>query len=125
MKENDISYLVRGAAFRVYNNLGPGLLENIYLKALMYELSNLGLETRKEVSIPVLYNGIELGNSFRADIIINNKVILEIKSVDALNKLHHKQLSSYLRLTGFKLGLLINFNSVDMKNGIKRIVNRL
>lgn len=123
MIKNDITYAIRGAAFRVYNALGPGLLESIYEHALTCELRNMGHDVQTQVGIPVKYldNPLELG--FRLDMLVDDLVIVEIKSVDQLADIHHKQLLSYLKLTNKKLGLLINFNTTDLKNSIIRIIN--
>jgi GxxExxY protein len=125
LTENDISYGVRGASFKVYNALGPGLLESVYEYALAYELRNLGFDVNIQVPLPVIYNGKPLALRFRIDMIINNLVLIEVKSVENLCDLHHKQLLTYLKLSGLKLGLLINFNSSDLAKSIIRIVNKL
>ncbi len=125
MTENDLSYLIRGAAFKVHSALGPGLLESVYEVALSYELKTLGLGVKNQVGIPFIYAEIRFDIGFRLDIIVNDKVIIEIKSVEALQDVHHKQLLTYLKLTNKKLGLLINFNIVSLKYGIVRIVNNL
>jgi len=124
MTENDISYKIRGAAFKVHNELGPGLLESVYEKILAYELEKAGLEVKTQIGIPVIYDDIKFDIGFRLDILVNNKVIIELKSVEQLAKVHYKQLLTYLKLTDKKLGLLINFNSstLDSKS-MKRIVN--
>ena len=125
MNENDLSYLIRGAAFKVHSALGPGLLESVYEVALSHELTKRGLEVRNQVGIPFVYDEINFNIGFRLDIIVNDKVIIEIKSVEDLKDVHHKQLLTYLKLTNKKLGLLINFNVMSVKNGIIRIVNNL
>ncbi|HLP11820.1 MAG TPA: GxxExxY protein [Flavobacteriales bacterium] len=125
MTENEISYILRGAIFRVYNNLGPGLLESVYVAALKHELHKNGLKTKTQVPVPVIYDNIKLELGFRLDVIVNDMVILEIKSVESLLPVHKKQLLTYLRLTNKKLGLLVNFNTEDMARGITRIVNNL
>jgi len=125
MNENDLSYLIRGAAFKVHTALGPGLLESVYEVALSHELKKIGLEVKNQVGIPFVYAQIRFDIGFRLDIIVNDKVIIEIKSVDTLKDVHHKQLLTYLKLTNKKLGLLINFNIVSLKYGIVRIVNNL
>jgi GxxExxY protein len=125
MDENDLSYLIRGAAFKVHSALGPGLLESVYEVALSYELKTIGLEVKNQVGIPFVYAEIRFDIGFRLDIIVNDKVIIEIKSVETLQDVHHKQLLTYLKLTNKKLGLLINFNIVSLKYGIVRIVNNL
>jgi GxxExxY protein len=125
MYENEISYLIRGAAFKVYNNLGPGLLESIYEFALAFELRKAGLNVQCQKSFPVVYSGNHLDNGFRMDLLVESKVIVEIKSVDQLIDIHHKQLLTYLKITGLKLGLLINFNTNSIDKSIIRIVNGL
>jgi GxxExxY protein len=125
MNENDLSYLIRGAAFKVHSALGPGLLESVYEVALSHELKILGLVVRNQVGIPFVYSDIRFDIGFRLDIIVNDKVIIEIKSIESLQDVHHKQLLTYLKLTNKKLGLLINFNIASLKYGIVRIVNNL
>ena len=125
MNEYDLSYLIRGAAFKVHSALGPGLLESVYEVALTHELKTIGLEIRNQVVIPFVYAQIRFEIGFRLDIVFNDKVIIEIKSVESLQDVHHKQLLTYLKLTNKKLGLLINFNIVSLKSGIVRIVNNL
>ena len=125
MNENDLSYLIRGAAFKVHTALGPGLLDSVYEAALTHELKTIGLEVMNQVKIPFFYAEIRFDIGFRLDIIVNDKVIIEIKSVETLQDVHHKQLLTYLKLTNKKLGLLINFNIVSLKYGIVRIVNNL
>jgi len=125
MKENEISYDIRGAVFKVYNTLGPGLLESIYEHALIYELINSGHDVKNQVGIKVKYldNPLELG--FRLDILVDDCVIIEVKSVDQLADIHHKQLLSYLKLTNIRLGILVNFNTTEIDKSIIRIVNNL
>jgi len=125
MTENEISYLIRKAIFNVYNGLGPGLLESVYQKVLIYELEDLGLEVKCEVPIPIVYNDIVFDCNFRIDILVENKVLIEIKSVENLAPVHFSQTLTYLKLSGIKLGLLINFNNKLLKHGIHRIVNNL
>ena len=125
MLENDVSYLIRKAVFKVYNNLGPGLFESVYIRALVFELDKLGLSVKTEVAIPMVYEGIKFDAGFRADIIVNDIVIIEVKSIEALADVHNKQLLTYLSLSGLKLGLLVNFNSADITQSIIRKVNRL
>jgi len=125
LEENEISYKIRGCIFSVYNTLGPGLLESVYEAALAHELSNIGLKVSTQVPIPVVYNDINLELGFRADIIVENKVIIEIKSIENIAEVHHKQVLTYLKLTGLKLGLLINFNTEDISKAIYRKVNNL
>ena len=125
MDENDISYKIRGAIYEVYNTLGPGLLESVYVEALVFELERSGLKARKEVPVPVFYKGKTLRLGYRIDILIENKVIVEVKSVESLSKVHHKQVLTYLRITGLKLAILVNFNEEKIESGIFRKVNNL
>jgi len=125
MHENELSYIIRGAAFKVHTCLGPGLLESVYETALSYELRQKGLDVKTQLGIPVTYQEVEMEQGFRADLLINEKVIVEIKSVENILDVHHKQLLTYLKLSGKKLGLLINFNVCSLKDAITRIVNNL
>jgi GxxExxY protein len=125
MNENELSYIIRGAIFKVYNTLGPGLLESVYEFALAFELKEIGLNISCQRPFPLNYRGNILETGFRLDIIVENKVIIEIKSVEQLTDVHHKQLLTYLKLTGVKLGLLVNFNTSDVMGSIVRIVNNL
>jgi GxxExxY protein len=125
MTENELSRVVFDCALKVHQTLGPGLLESAYEECLFYELKKTGLEIKKQKPLPLVYEEVKLDVGYRLDIIIENKLILEIKSVDALNDIHFAQLLTYLKLTNCKLGLLINFNVVLIKNGIKRVVNNL
>jgi len=125
MKENDISFKIRGCIFKVYNSLGPGLLESVYEAALINELHSINLDVESQVPIPVVYNEIKLDLGFRADIIADKKVIIEIKSIENIAEVHHKQVLTYLKLTGIKLGLLVNFNTEDISHSIYRKVNGL
>ena len=125
MEENDISYAIRGAAFKVHTTLGPGLLESVYETALSYELRKEGFDVKNQLGLPVVYDEIKMELGFRMDILVNEKVIIEIKSVEILNDVHHKQLLTYLKLSNKKLDLLINFNSSSLKDSIVRIVNKL
>ena len=125
MSENELSRIVFNCALKVHQSLGPGLLESAYEECLFYELKKLGLEIEKQKALPLLYEEVKLDIGYRLDIIVGNKLILEIKSVDALNKVHFAQLLTYLKLTNCKLGLLINFNVALIKNGIRRILNNL
>lgn len=125
MTENDLSYSIRGAAFKVHSTLGPGLLESVYEAALMYELKKKGLEVHAQVGVPAYYEDMKLDLGFRIDLLVNNKVIIELKSVESLTGVHFKQVQTYLKLTDIKLGLLINFNSLPLRESIHRIVNNL
>lgn len=123
MNENEISKIIVDKALKIHKALGPGLLESVYHGALVYELKKAGLEIESEKDIPVFYEDVHFDKGFRADIIVNQKVIIEIKSVRKLEDIHFKQLLTYLKLTNCKLGLLINFNETLLKNGLKRIIN--
>ena len=125
MNENDISYKIIGAALEVHKTLGPGLLESVYENTLAYELRQNGLETKAQVPLPVMYKEIKMEVGFRIDLLIENKVIIEIKSVEALAPVHFAQTLTYLKLSGLKLALLINFNTIKLKDSIHRIVNKL
>jgi len=125
MKENDISYDIRGAAFKVHKELVPGLFESVYETALAYELRELGYDVKTQVGIPMIYSDVKFEIGFRLDILVNDMVIVEIKSIEALANVHYKQLLTYLKLSDKKLGLLINFNSSNLKESIKRVVNNL
>jgi len=125
MTENELSKIIVDVAFRVHTNLGPGLLESVYEEILYYEFIRLGLDVERQKVIPVIWDGLKMELAFRADLIVENKVIIELKSVEILAPVHPKQLLTYLKITGFKLGLLINFNEALIKNGITRIVNNL
>lgn len=125
MTENEISYEIRGCVFNVYNNLGPGLLESAYQAALAYELNKKALRFSEQVPLPMVYESLQLDIGYRIDILVEAKVIIEIKSVENLLEVHHKQVLTYLRLSGIKLGLLVNFNSDDISKSIFRKVNGL
>lgn len=125
LSENDLSNIIIREAIHVHKNLRPGLLESVYETCLYHRLSKIGLKVSKEKAIPVVFEEIKLECGYRADIVVDNKVIIEIKAVDGLNDIHKAQVLTYLRLTELKLGLLINFNVLYLKNGIKRIVNNL
>ena len=125
MTENEISKKIIGAAIEVHKQLGPGLLESSYEICLAYELKQLGLSIQTQVALPVVYKEVKLEAGYRIDILVENKVIIEIKAVEALADIHTAQLLTYLKLKDLKLGLLINFNSVRVIDGVKRIVNNL
>ena len=125
MTENEIATIVVDAALKIHKTLGPGLLESVYQATLEFELQNRGLQVSQQVGLPVHYEGLKLELGFRVDLIVDDKVIIEIKSVEALAPVHKKQLLTYLRLTDLRLGLLINFNVELIKDGIHRVVNRL
>ena len=125
MDENQISKIIVDCCYRIHTKLGPGLLESVYLEILIYELRKAGLKCQKEAGIPVHYEDVKLDLGFRADLLVENLVIIELKSVEKVQPLHKKQLMTYLKLTGMKLGLLANFNVNLIKDGIERVVNRL
>ena len=125
MTENEIATIVVDAALKIHKTLGPGLLESVYQAVLDFELQKRGLRVAQQVGLPVHYEGIKLDLGFRVDLIISDKVIIEIKSVETLAPVHKKQLLTYLRLMNLRLGLLINFNVELIKDGIHRVVNRL
>ncbi len=123
MNENEIGKIIVDTAVTVHKKLGPGLLENVCEVILAYELERYGLSVKRQVSVPIEYHGIKFDEGFRADIFIENKVIIELKSVEFIHKAHKKQVLTYLRLTGYKLGYLLNFGEALMKDGISRIIN--
>ncbi len=125
MRENELSKIIVDRCYQIHTRLGPGLLESVYEEILYYELTKLQLFVERQKGIPVLWQNIEMELGFRADLIVEQKVIIEIKSVEILAPVHFKQLLTYLKLTDIKLGLLINFNESLIKNGIKRVVNNL
>lgn len=125
MTENDISFKIRGAISKVYKTLGPGLLESVYESALFYELTKIDLKVQRQVAITIPYEEIILDVAFRIDLLVEDKVIIELKSVEDLAPIHYKQIITYLRLTDKKLGLLVNFNTSDIFDDIKRVVNKL
>lgn len=125
MEENELSYKMRGCIFTVYKKLGPGLLESAYEAALIYELKKENLELKNQLALPMIYEEIKMEIGYRLDILVENKVIIELKSVENLLDVHHKQLITYLKLSGLKLGLLVNFNSDDISKSIFRKVNNL
>lgn len=115
--------VIIGAAMRVHSALGPGLLENAYELCLVHELNKRGLLVARQLALPVLYDGIQLEAGYRLDVVVEGKIVLELKSVDRLLPLHTAQLVSYLRLGGYPLGYLLNFNVAHMRDGIKRVIN--
>lgn len=124
MKAKDpLSYKVIGCAMEVYNVLGPGLLESVYEKALIHELQINGLSVSSQVPVEMLYKGVNLGEGLRLDLLVEDSLIVELKSVDELKPVHYKQLLTYLKLLDKRIGLLINFNVNDFRDGIKRVVN--
>lgn len=125
MTENELSNIFIGIAIDVHRNLGPGLLENAYKECLFYKLSKEGFFVEKEKVMPLVYEDIKLDCGYRIDLLVENKLVIELKSVEELNEVHFAQTLTYLKLGEFKLGLLINFNVDLLKHGIKRVVNKL
>jgi GxxExxY protein len=123
VKENEIAKQILDAAFAVHTKLGPGLLESVYEVVMAYELQKRGLTPERQKAMPILYDNIRFAEAFRSDLVVNGKVIAELKSVEALLPVHGKQLLTQLRLSGLKLGLLINFGEAHLKNGVKRVIN--
>jgi len=125
LTENEISRQIVDAAYRIHKALGPGLLESTYASVLAYELTDRGLAFMREQAIQIVYREIRIDHGFRADMVVEEKVIVEIKSIDAISPIHRRQLATYLKLANKRLGLLINFNVVLIKDGIVRIANGL
>ena len=124
MTENEVSEKIIGCAIEVHKSLGPGLLESAYLECLFYELQSIGLKVEKQRALPLVYKEIKLDAGYRLDLIVEDKVIVEIKSVEALNDVHVAQVLTYLKLSGCKVGLLMNFNVIRLVDGLKRLVNK-
>lgn len=125
MNENEISKTIIGLAIGVHQSLGPGLLESAYKECLYYRLNKEGYKVEKEKPMPLIYEEVKLECGYRIDLLVENKVVIEIKSVEALNEVHLAQTLNYMKLGGFKLALLINFNVSLLKDGIRRVVNRI
>jgi GxxExxY protein len=125
MTENELSEKIIGCAIEVHKSLGPGLLESAYLECLLYELQKAGFKVEKQKALPLIYKEVKLDAGYRLDLIVENKVIIEVKSVEALNDVHVAQVLTYLKLSGCKLGLLMNFNVLRLIDGLKRLVNKL
>lgn len=125
MTENAIAKIVVDSCYQIHTRLGPGLLESVYEAVLEYELKKRGMSVERQVGIPVVYDAVRLEEGFRADLIVDRKVILELKSLEETAPIHRKQLLTYLKLSDNRLGLLINFGSPLIKDGITRLVNRL
>ena len=123
MTDDELTYEIRGAIFDVYNELGPGLLESVYEEALAFELKERGLKVERQVEVPIQYKGNELKTPLRLDLLIENQITVELKSVEEMKPVFAKQLLTYLRLLDKRVGLLVNFNSSNIREGIKRIVN--
>lgn len=122
MTENELSKIVIGLAIKIHKALGPGLLESAYEEVLFYEIEKAGLKVERQKVLPLIYEEVKLDAGYRIDLIVENKLILELKSVESLNNVHLAQLLTYLKLSKCKLGLLINFNEALLKNGIKRVI---
>lgn len=122
MTENELSSIIIGCAIEVHKQLGPGLLESAYQEYLFYELKNKGLNVIKEKPMPIIYKEVKLDHGYRIDLLVNDSVVIEIKSVEFLTDVHTSQLLTYLRLGNYKLGLLLNFHVTTLKNGIKRVI---
>ena len=125
MNENEISYKIIGAALEIHKNIGPGLLESAYENALAFELNEMGMDVKQQVPMPFVYKGVKQDVGYRIDLLVNRKVVVEIKSLEALAPVHYAQALTYLKLSGLKLGFLINFNTKVLKEGVHRIVNNL
>ena len=125
MTENEISYKVIGIAIELHKTIGPGLLESVYQSAFAYDLADIGLDVKQQVEVPFVYKEIRQEIGFRIDLLVENKVLIELKSIENIAPVHFAQTLTYLRLSNLKLGLLINFNNTILKNGIHRIVNDL
>jgi GxxExxY protein len=125
MTENEVATQIVDVAFKIHTAYGPGLLESVYETIMAYDLAKRGLQVRRQQPIPVIHETVRMEVGFRADLIVENKVVVEVKSIETIAPVHKKQLLTYLRLTDKKLGLLINFNVDLIKNGIARVVNRL
>jgi GxxExxY protein len=120
MEVNDITYKIRGCIFKVYNTLGPGLLESVYEAALMHEFQKKGIRAQNQVALPVLYDDVVLEIAFRIDILVEDTIIIELKSVEEFSKVHYKQLLTYLKLANKEIGILVNFNSDDINENTKK-----
>jgi len=125
MTENEIAKIIVDTAFQIHKRLGPGLLETVYEVVLAHALNRRGLKVDRQVPVPIVFDGLKFDEGFRADLIVADKVIVELKSVETIAPVHKKQLLTYLRLTDKKLGLLINFGSELIRDGISRVVNKL
>lgn len=124
MTENEVTYIIRGAAFKVHSKLGPGLLESIYEKFLIYELTKVGLKIKQQVPLPIIYDDNSFECGFRLDLLVEDLIVIEIKSTEALAKVHFKQIMTYLRISKKRIGLLINFNTDTLdKYSMVRVIN--
>jgi GxxExxY protein len=120
---NDITYKIIGCAYKVHRNLGPGLLESTYEACLIQELFIIGLSVKQQVGLPLVYNGKRLEVGYRIDLLVNDKIIIEIKSVEGIIPIHKAQVLTYLKLSNLRIGLLINFNVINLQDGISRLIN--
>ena len=123
MTDNELTYEIRGAIFDVYNALGPGLLESVYEEALTFELEQRGLQVARQMEVPIRYKGNVLKTALRLDLMVNNQIIVELKSVEEMKPVFSKQLLTYLKLMDKRVGLLVNFNTSNLRESIKRIIN--
>jgi GxxExxY protein len=123
--EEEIGHAIIGAAIKVHSAVGPGLLEGAYETCLLYELEKQGLPVRRQLLVPIQYQDLKIDNGYRLDLLIDDRVVVELKAIEAILPVHRAQLLSYLRLGGFRLGYLLNFHVAHMRDGIVRIVNRL
>ena len=124
MTENQLTQIIIGCAIDVHRQLGPGLLESAYQECLRYELEQYGLDIKKEVPMPIVYKEVKLNHGYRIDLLVENKVVIELKAVESLTDVHLAQTLTYLRLGDFKLGLILNFHTLVLRKGIKRVINR-
>lgn len=122
MELNNLTYLILKSAYKVHSELGPGLLENAYEECLFYELNLQGIKVEKQKSLPLIYQDVKLDSGYRIDLLVDNRVVIEIKSVSSFNEVHTAQILTYMKLSKCKIGLLINFNVKSLKNGIKRLI---
>ena len=123
--DTKITEKIIGAAIEVHKTLGPGLLESAYQECLLFELKNLGLEVKKEISLPIIYKDIKLDHGYRIDLLVENKIVLELKTVESFTDVHTAQILTYMKLGNYPLGLLINFHTKLLKNGLKRFINTI
>ena len=125
MTDNEISFKIIGAALELHKTTGPGLLESAYETALAFDLMNMGLDVKTQVNMPFYYKDVKMNVGYRIDMLVENKIIVEVKSVEYLNEVYYPQILTYLKLSGLNLGLLINFKTKYLKDGIHRVVNNL
>lgn len=125
MEENEITEKIIGAAIEVHKALGPGLLESAYKECLYFELQSLDLEVKKGISLPIIYKEIKLNHGYRIDLLVENKIVIELKTVESFTDVHSEQILTYMKLGNYPLGLLLNFHTKLLKNGIKRFINTI